>query len=292
MSIRIGAKLPHSGRLPAQLGLVPMARRIEKAGFDSMWVSDHVVFPREVKSRYPFSVDGRPTWPMDVDYIEPLVALSAIAPATSRSEIGTSVLVLPIRNPVLFAKQAANVDVLSGGRLVLGVGVGWLREEFDALGADFDSRGAVLDEWIEIAKQCWTGSAGPYEGRHYRLKDAIYCRPVPARTPPVLIGGMSKLALERAGRIADGWVAQFSMDGIDDETIAYGLKTMTSAAPRTERSFRIVVRVTGAEHRADDLSRRLDSLSDAGATDVVTDVDWSSEDGAARTLEKLRAAIA
>lgn len=292
MSMRIGAKLPHSGPLPARLGLVPMAQRLDVAGFDSMWVSDHVVFPREVRSRYPFSVDGRPTWPMDVDYIEPIVALSAVAPATSSLEIGTSVLILPMRNPVLFAKQAANIDVLSGGRLVLGVGVGWLREEFGALDADFDSRGAVLDEWIEIAKLCWTGSAGPYEGRHYRLQDAVYCRPVPARMPPVLIGGMSKLALERAGRIADGWVAQFSIDDIDEKTIADGLATMISAARRTERSFRVIVRVTGAEHRLDDLSGRLGSLSHAGATDVVVDIDWSIEDGAARALETLRAAVA
>src|SRR5215472_5456669 len=152
VSVRIGAKLPHSGPLPASLGLVKMAQRLEYAGFDSIWVSDHVVFPHEVRSRYPFSADGRPTWAMDIDYIEPLVALAAIAPATSRAEIGTSVLILPARNPVLFAKQAASVDVLSHGRLVLGVGVGWLREEFEALGADFDDRGAVLDEWVDIAR--------------------------------------------------------------------------------------------------------------------------------------------
>jgi probable F420-dependent oxidoreductase len=291
VTIKLGAKLPHSGVLPSRLGLVRMAQRLENAGFDSMWVSDHVVFPHEARSRYPFSDDGRPTWPMDVDYIEPIVALSAVAPATTKAELGTSVLILPMRNPVIFAKQAANVDVLSGGRLVLGVGVGWLREEFEALDADFDSRGAVLDEWIEIARLCWTGSAGPYEGRHYRIKDAIYCRPVPARMPPVLIGGMSKPALDRAGRLADGWVAQFSMDDLAEDTIAAGLATMISAR-RSQRSFRIVVRVTGAERRVDDLSRRLDSLSDAGATDVVIDVDWSSDDGAARALETLRAAVA
>ncbi len=290
MSIRLGAKLPHSGAL-LSLGLVTMAQRLERAGFDSIWVSDHVVFPHDVRSRYPFAADGRPTWAMDVDYIEPVVALSAIAPATSRAELGVSVLILPMRNPVLFAKQAANIDALSRGRLVLGVGVGWLREEFEALGANFGARGEVLDEWLEIARACWTGSAGPYDGKHYRLPEAIYCRPVPTRTPPVLAGGMSRLALERAGRIADGWVAQFSMDDLDEKVITSGLATMRNAAPE-RREFRIVARVTGADRRTAELAGRLGAVAAAGATDVVIDVDWSSEDGAARALETLRAAVA
>lgn len=291
MSIHLGAKLPHSGPL-LRLGLVKMAQRLEAAGFDSIWVSDHVVFPHEVRSRYPFAADGKPTWAMDADYIEPVVALSAIAPATSRAELGVSVLILPMRNPVLFAKQAANIDVLSRGRLALGVGVGWLREEFDALDANFDARGEVLDEWLEIARACWTGSAGPYEGRHYRLPEGIYCRPVPTRVPPVLVGGMSRLALERAGRVADGWVAQFSMDDLDVAKVASGIARMRKAAGDDRRAFRVVARVTGADRRTDELAGRLGDVAAAGATDVVIDVDWSQEDGAARAVETLRAAVA
>jgi probable F420-dependent oxidoreductase len=269
-----------------------MAQHLERAGFDSIWVSDHVVFPEEPRSRYPFSADGRPTWSMDVDYIEPIVALSAVAPATARARIGTSVLILPMRNPVLFAKQAACIDVLSGGRLMVGVGVGWLREEFDALGADFDTRGAVLDEWLDIARACWSGRAGPYEGRHYRLPEAVYCRPVPTRKPPVLIGGMSKPALERVVHVGDGWVAQFSMDDPAEEKIAAGLATIRSAAAQPGRSFQVVVRVTGADRRIGELAQRLDSLAGAGATDVVIDLDWSVDDGPERALETLRAAVA
>ena len=291
MSIRIGAKLPHSGPLPARLGLDRMAARLEAAGFDSMWVSDHVVFPHEVRSRYPFAADGRVTWRVDVDYIEPVIALSAISSATSRAELGTSVLILPMRNPVLFAKQAACIDVLSRGRLVLGVGAGWLREEFDALAANFDERGSILEEWLEIARACWTGSAGPYEGRHYRLPDAIYCRPVPVRVPPVLIGGMSRAALERAGRIADGWVAQFSLEDLSEDVLATGLATMQAAAA-SPRTFRAVVRIAAAPNRVAEVASRLRSLGDAGATDVVVDVDWEDDDGEARASEALRAAVA
>ncbi len=291
MSIRIGAKLPHSGPLPARLGLNRMAARLEAAGFDSMWVSDHVVFPHEVRSRYPFAADGRVTWRVDVDYIEPVIALSAISAATSRAELGTSVLILPMRNPVLFAKQAACIDVLSRGRLVLGVGAGWLREEFDALAANFEERGSILEEWLEIARACWTGSAGPYEGRHYRLPEAIYCRPVPERVPPVLIGGMSRAALERAGRIADGWVAQFSLEDLSEDVLATGLATMQAAAA-TQKTFRAVVRITAAPNRVAEVASRLRSLRDAGATDVVVDVDWEDDDGEARASEALRSAVA
>ncbi len=268
-----------------------MAARLEAAGFDSIWVSDHVVFPHEVRSRYPFAKDGRVTWPLDVDYIEPVVALSAIAPATARAELGTSVLILPMRNPVLFAKQAACIDVLARGRLVLGIGAGWLREEFEALDADFESRGEVLDEWLEIARRCWSGSAGPYEGKFYRLGQAFHCRPVPVRVPPVLIGGMSRLALERAGRIADGWLAQFALDDISEEAIASGLRTIKSSSSGP-RDFRVVVRVTGADRKVGELARRLASLGEAGATEIIVDVDWSDNDGPARAREALQSAVA
>ncbi|TMG65668.1 MAG: TIGR03619 family F420-dependent LLM class oxidoreductase [Chloroflexi bacterium] len=293
MNLRLGAKLPHSGPLVARLGLVRMAAKLEAAGFDSLWVSDHVVFPHTVRSRYPFAPNGRVTWPVDIDYIEPVVALSAITSVTSRAEIGTSVLILPTRNPVLFAKQAACIDVLSGGRLVLGVGAGWLREEFSALRSDFESRGAVLDEWLDIARRCWTGSAGPYEGRFYRLEEPIYCRPVPVRAPPVLIGGMSRRALERAGRSADGWLAQFSMEDLSEEVVGEGVDALRAAsAGKGKGNFRVAVRVTGAQRRLDELGRRLGPLAAAGATEVIVDVDWDRDDGPARAFETLRAAVA
>jgi probable F420-dependent oxidoreductase len=293
-SLRLGAKLPHSGPLPVRLGLTNMAAMLETAGFDSIWVSDHVVFPKEVRSRYPFAADGRITWSLDVDYIEPVVALSAISSHTSSAELGTSVLILPMRNPVMFAKQAACIDVLSGGRLVLGVGVGWLREEFEALDADFDSRGARLDEWLAIARSCWTGAAGPFEGRFYHLPEAIYCRPAPTRRPPVLIGGMSPHALRRAGRIADGWLAQYSLAELSEASIAKSLATIGEAGIESGRpsadleAFRVVVRVTGAEPRLGALSPRLESLAAAGVTELIVDVNWDDAAGPSRSIDALR----
>jgi probable F420-dependent oxidoreductase len=275
-----------------------MAAMLEAAGFESIWTSDHVVFPHEVRSKYPFAADGRITWKVEADYLEPVVVLSAMTSTTSTAELGTSVLILPMRNPILFAKQAACIDVLSGGRLVLGVGVGWLREEFEALGADFKSRGAVLDEWLTIARRCWTGTVEPFEGRFYKLPEAIYVRPTPVRRPPVLIGGMSRNALERAGRIADGWLAQYSLEDLSETGIAEGLATVRAAAAEAGRpeseldGFRIVVRVTGADRKLDSLASRLESLAEAGATDLIVDVDWDGQDGPSRSFDALRSAVA
>ena len=295
--LRLGAKVPNSGPLPFRLGTARMATMLERAGFESIWTSDHVVFPREVKSPYPFAADGRMTWPSDVDYLEPVVALSAMTSTTSSAELGTSVLILPMRNPILFAKQAACIDVLSGGRLVLGVGVGWLREEFEALGADFKSRGAVLEEWLTIARRCWSGTVEPFEGRFYQLPEAIYSRPTPVRPPPVLIGGMSRNALQRAGRIADGWLAQYSLEDLSETGIADGLSALKQAGREAGRpaseleGFRIVVRVTGADRKLDELAARLASLGEAGATDLIVDVDWDGEDGPVRSFDILRSAV-
>ena len=297
-TLRLGAKVPNSGTLTFRLGGARMAATLEAAGFDSIWTSDHVVFPHEVRSRYPFAADGRITWPVDVDYLEPVVALSAMTSTTANAELGTSVLILPMRNPIMFAKQAACIDAISSGRLVLGVGAGWLREEFEALNADFDARGAVLDEWLSIARRCWTGSIEPFEGRYYRLAEAIHCRPTPARHVPVLIGGMSRHAQERAGRVAEGWLAQYSLETLSERGIADGLAVLREAGAKAGRpaaeldGFRIVVRVTGADHKLDVLAIRLESLAAAGATEVVVDVDWDDDGGPARSFDVLRSAVA
>ena len=137
MTMRIGAKVPNSGPLPERLGIGAMAAELEAAGFESLWVSDHIVLPEAIDSRYPFAEDGRATWATDTPYFDALIALALIAQATERATIGTAVLVLPLRQPVVFAKQAASIDVASGGRLCLGVGAGWLEEEFDALNVPF-----------------------------------------------------------------------------------------------------------------------------------------------------------
>jgi probable F420-dependent oxidoreductase len=181
-----------------------MARAADELGFDSVWTGDHVVLPVEVRSRYPYNRTGE--YPNDsLVAFDALIALGVAAGCTERVQLGTSVLIVPIRNPLLLAKMLASLDVLSAGRVILGAGAGWLEEEFEALAApDFAARGAVLEEWIAIMRACWAEDTPSFDGRHYRF-DAVNFRPRPARPIPILVGGHSPAALRRAGRIGDGW---------------------------------------------------------------------------------------
>ena len=140
--MRIGALVPNSGALPLEVGIPAMAARLQAAGFESLWVSAHIVLPASIESHYPFAADGRATWPSTTPYVDALIALALMAAATERVALGTAVLVLPLRHPVVFAKQAASIDVASGGRLQLGVGAGWLREEFEAPNVPFEDAAA------------------------------------------------------------------------------------------------------------------------------------------------------
>ena len=254
--MRIGAKLPNSGPLPLELGIPSMAAALERAGFDSLWVSDHIVMPETIESRYPFAADGRATWPTDTPYIEALIALALAAAATETVRLGTAALVLPQRNPVELAKQAASIDVASGGRLELGVGAGWLAEEFAALNVPFAKRGARMDEWIAILRECWTGRTNARSSEFYELPEGTQCLPTPHGIP-VLIGGHSPAALRRA-RANDGWLAQQDADKLDPEALRH--------------DGRVVLRIVGSLGREDLVAERLRELEAAGVGEVIVDV--------------------
>jgi probable F420-dependent oxidoreductase len=249
--MRIGAKLPGSG--PLHAGIVQHAVALERAGFDSLWVSDHIVMPRTIASRYPFAPDGRATWPTDTPYLDALIALALAAAVTTRVRLGTAALVLPQRNPVLVAKQAASIDVVSGGRLELGIGAGWLAEEFEALDVPFERRGARMDEWISVLRECWTGTPRALAGEFYSLPEGMLCLPAPAHEIPLLVGGHSPAALRRA-RAAGGWLAQQDADKLDPGELA-GF------------DGRVVLRIIGPLMDA----RRLRELEDAGVDEVIVD---------------------
>jgi len=271
-----------------------MARILEAAGFESLWVSDHIVMPASIESRYPFAADGRATWSPDTPYLEALVALALVAAATERATIGTAVLVLPLRNPVEFAKQAASIDVASGGRLELGVGAGWLREEFEALNVPFERRGARLEEWMEIARGCWTGRPSSRQSEHYLLPDGVVCLPAPAHKIPLLVGGHSDAALRRAGRVGDGWLAQQSLPALDPAELVRATATVRDASVRAARdpdALRVVLRVVDSAGRSEDVARQLSALAAAGVGEIIVDVPWDDGDPAAEAA-RLREAAA
>ena len=203
--MRYGFYLPTRGPTATRDGVLGLAREGERLGFHSAMIADHIVFPTESDSTYPYTVSGK--HPGGRDALDAFSILGVVAGATEKLRLVTSVLVLPYRNPVLTAKMVASLDVLSGGRVALGVGTGWLREEFEALGSpSFERRGAVTDEWIRIFKQLWTTSPASFEGEFYRYKD-ILCEPFPLQKPhpPIWVGGHSKAALRRTARYGDGW---------------------------------------------------------------------------------------
>lgn len=285
-AIRIGAKLPSSGPLARHVPLLESARVAEEAGFDSVWVSDHVVMLRQASSPYPFSPDGKMAWDPEDPWYDSVVALAACAAVTERVEIGVAVLIVPLRNPVVLAKQLASLDALSGGRLVVGAGAGWLAEEFEALDTSFETRGQRLDEWIEIIRDCWTGEPTPREYRHYRIPEGILSYPTPAHPVPILIGGMTPAAIRRAGRIGDGWVALQHVDELDVDALAEAIRAIEAEAERYRRPSpgRTVVRMPGP---AASVAKRLADLAEIGVTDLVVDVSWD-DDEPRRTLEMLK----
>jgi probable F420-dependent oxidoreductase len=266
--MRIGVKLPHTGNAVAtQVAL--RARALESAGFDSLWVSDHVVLPATIGSYYPFAADGRPTWPTDTPYLEAVVVLAAAAAATDRIGLGTAALVLPQRNPVLLAKQVASVDAMSGGRVALGIGAGWLREEFDALGADFDTRGARTVEWIGLLRDCWTGRPAAHAG-HYELAADTLVLPTPAHRVPLYVGGHSPVALRRAGELGDGWLAQQALPELDPARLAEQIATVTAAAAGRPRP-QVVLRLVESAGQAERIADRLRELRAAGVDEIIVD---------------------
>ena len=208
MPTTFGTSVPTRGPLASPENLRSLAQRAEDLGFDHVWVSDHVILPRSVDSFYPYASDGVATFLPDEPYYEPLAALNFLAGCTQRVRLGTHVLILPYRNPVLTAKMIATLDVLSGGRVILGAGVGWMEEEFQALGLDtYKQRGAVTDEFIELYKELWTKDEPSFHGEHYQISGSGFApKPVQKPHPPIWIGGHTGPAIRRAAKYGDGWM--------------------------------------------------------------------------------------
>jgi probable F420-dependent oxidoreductase len=203
--VEIGVSLPNLGPIADKAMVERLAREGEELGFASLWVSDHIVLPTRMAPRYPYRAGGIPPFAPDHPLLEPLATLAYVAGLTRRALLGTSVLIIPYRNPVFTAKALATIDVLSGGRLILGAGIGWMEEEFAALGADYPHRGEVTDEYLALMRALWKGGETTFEGRHYRV-EGIWSVPRPVRgSIPVWIGGNSPPALRRAARLGDGW---------------------------------------------------------------------------------------
>ncbi len=205
MELELGIILPNSGPLASADAMYRIAERAEALGFAALWTADHLVVPVSSTASYPY-VRGR-----DVrldpghGFIEPLIALAGIAARTTSIQLGVSVYLAALRHPIVAAKLAASLDQLSGGRLILGVGAGWIPEEYATMGIEWPDRGRVLDEHIECMRALWSQERPAHAGRYYQFGDLGF-EPKPVeRRVPIWIGGNSRPAMRRAARLGDGW---------------------------------------------------------------------------------------
>jgi probable F420-dependent oxidoreductase len=204
--MKFGLRYCNTGRYVDPAKAVELVQAAEAAGFESVWTVEHTVVPAGYASAYPYSADGRMAGGVEaLPLPDPLIWLAYVAAVTTRIKLATGILVLPQHNPVVIAKQVATLDHLSGGRMLLGIGVGWLKEEFDVLGASFDDRGERTDEYMHVLRALWRQERPSFHGETVNF-DGAYCRPQPVNgTVPIIIGGHSKAAARRAGRLGDGF---------------------------------------------------------------------------------------
>ena len=282
--MRIGFGAPVAGAWATPLYLGSFAQRAEALGYASLWSFQRLLVP-----------EGSGMEPVYRSVLDPMVALGYLAARTSRIRLGVAVVNLPFVSPAVLAKQATTVDVLSGGRLDLGLGIGWMPEEFAAAGASTARRGARTEEYLAVLRTLWADEVSSFGGEFYTIPAGRQDpRPVQQPGPPVLLGGMSRPAIERAGRIADGWITSSRADLSNISEAVGAIKEVAAAAGRDPEALRIVCRgvvQAGEEARGPDGGRRLLSgsfaqiredaawLGEQGVTELFYDLNWDPQVG-------------
>ncbi len=232
--MRFGVHLVASGKMIEGEKIAGVARRAEELGYDSLWVSDHIIFPTELRSAYPYSPDGKlpldPTNPL----LEPFTVLTYAAAVTKTVKLGTSVVIVPYRDPLVMAKIVSSLDVLSNGRFIFGVGVGWLDEEFRALRLNLRDRAAQTKEALSVMKACWTQDDPEFHGKFFDFS-GIQFAPKPRQKPhpPIWFGGNSLPALKRAVEQGDGWHAVW----MTPEEVANTANILRDLCAKTGKDF-------------------------------------------------------
>ncbi len=265
--------------------MAPIAVRAEELGFESVWVAEHLVFPTVITSRYPYAAEGVPPVNPATPLLDPLLVLMQVAARTQRIRLGTNVYILPLRHPLAVARMAMTLDLLSDGRLTFGVGLGWLAEEFAAVGIDFASRGGRTREYVRAMRALWTDAEPEFHGRYVEFGPLKFePKPTQKPHPPIVFGGESEAALARAAALGDGWYGVGHTPPSAAKQVAR-LRELLAAAGRGEADFENTVSHSGELGR-DDLAR----YAEAGVHRVVS-LAWrrarEAEDGLARLAERV-----
>ena len=263
--MRVGIFAPLAAPFADRTFVGTYARAAEEHGFSSIWLGEHVILFPEYESRYPYSPDGKIPAAPDNGMLEPFSTLSFIAGQTETIRLGTAICLVPQRNPVYTAKEVGNLDWLSGGRFDFGVGVGWLEEEYRALGVPFERRGARCRSYVEVMKKLWSGEPATHGDDFCTIESAVQT-PVPVQTPhpPIYFGGESKPAMKRVADLGQGWLPF----GLGPEDFAAKREVLVGILEERGRSIDDVDVTLGPYMRSVDLDD-LKRYRDAGVDQVV-----------------------
>ncbi len=286
--VKLGVLLPFVDALiTSGPFLRDFAGTVEESGAESVWSVEHVVIADDYEPRYPYSADGKMLSPPGTYPIpDPLELLAFVAAASERLQLGTAVVVAPLHSPAVLAKRAATIDRLSGGRMVLGLGIGWQREEYEAVGVPFRDRGRRLEECIAAMRVLWAGGPASFEGTYVAF-DRVHPMLTPLRgSIPIVLGGSSEPAAERAGRLADGWFP-FTIGPDEFAERADVVRAAALAAGRDERDVEITVWPGSFDPRSEEDVKWVRTYVDAGATRLVVRARISGTDGLSAVREQL-----
>jgi probable F420-dependent oxidoreductase len=265
--MKFGLMFTNTGMGSSATGALDLATRADRLGFESLWTVEHVVVPSGYQSAYPYDPSGKMAGGAEeFDLPDPLMWLAFVASATQRIRLATGVLIVPQRNPLILAKEVATLDMLSGGRVTLGVGVGWLEEEFNALGVPFADRGRRLDDYIEAMRALWTQQKASVHNTYAAFEDCISLPHPPNGTVPIVVGGHSKAAARRAARLGDGF---FPGNGSVAE-VTEVFATFHAACVELGRDPKEVELTAGSFGRSfDHLASRIEQLAALGVSRAI-----------------------
>ena len=239
--MKLGINLPQLGPAASGENMVAVAQKAEEVGFGSVWVTERLLFPTNPRTPYMVTPDGSLPDVYRIVY-EPLEALAWVAAHTKTIRLGTSVLDIPFYNPVMFARRVSSIDQLSGGRLTLGLGLGWSEDEMEASGADMKVRGQRADEFLEVLHAIWKDDPAEYSGKHFKLASStILPKPVQKPHPPIYLAAYAPAAMSRVARLADGWIpAGVPVEGMSQ--MFSGIQNMAKEAGRDPSELKMIVR--------------------------------------------------
>ncbi len=292
--MKFGVCIPHYGRPIDTDGLTEMAVKAEDMGFDSVWVTDHIIVPHVIPDR--------PDIVYRHDMLEPLALLTHLGAVTKKVKIGTSVIILPYRNPVILAKAIATADVLSRGRVIFGAAVGWMEGEFQALNAPFADRGRVSNEYLKLLKELWTSSTPTFQGEYFHFDDVTFSpRPVQQPHPPIWIGGRTRRGARRAVEFGDFWhptgMSPKELSAHADYMRRYSASAGREAPPQL--SFRGTLNFSsaaGAERpplhgTIQEIAADLREYAQAGVSHAIMEIPGESFDDKFRAMERFQAEV-